>query len=272
MKAIIVGAEIIGPATAWALKRRGHAATVLDQGPRPNPLGSSFDQQRMTRLFYGDLPAYGPMVEAAFEAYELPRRAGHDFSILTPAQVRHRHPVLTGHELRFGIHTKRGGVLLAEPIVAGPARRLGDSLRPETKVAAIDPESARVILADGTALEADRLVVAAGPWIGELVPDHARRVTSYRQVAVYLAPPGRLRDAWQKMPAVVDLGGSDELYLVPPPAGTDLKVGFGRYKTSGPPDREREIAPKDMTGWAAGQAPQLGVPAPRWTDPGSRLC
>ena len=274
LKAIIVGAGIMGLATAWALKRRGHAVKVLDQGPVPNPLGSSFDQHRMTRTFYGDLPEYGPMVEAAFDAYELlqwdlgedlyhqtgvlglsasagdwtdlsriqMQRDGHDFTTLTPGEVRRRYPVLTGHEVSFGVHTKRGGVLLAERIVAGLARWLGDSLRPETKVAAIDPANASVTLADGTRLEADRLAVTAGPWIGELVPGMARRVTSYRQVAVYVAPPEPLRAAWQAMPAVVDLGGDDELYVFPPVAGTDLKVGFGRYKSPASPDSERQIA------------------------------
>ncbi len=44
----------MGLCAAWALERRGHEVTVFDQGPVPNPLGSSVDQHRMTRLFYGD--------------------------------------------------------------------------------------------------------------------------------------------------------------------------------------------------------------------------
>jgi glycine/D-amino acid oxidase-like deaminating enzyme len=40
----VVGAGVLGLTTAWALARRGHAVTVLDAGPIPNPEGSSFDE------------------------------------------------------------------------------------------------------------------------------------------------------------------------------------------------------------------------------------
>ena len=49
MKVTVVGAGIMGLSAAWALSRRGHDVTVLDQGPVPNPRGASVDQHRLIR-------------------------------------------------------------------------------------------------------------------------------------------------------------------------------------------------------------------------------
>lgn len=70
MHVLIVGAGIAGLATAWALGRAGHDPVVLEQGPVPNPLGSSVDEHRMTRFFYPEPSGYGAMVEEARAAYE----------------------------------------------------------------------------------------------------------------------------------------------------------------------------------------------------------
>ena len=43
LKIIIAGAGIAGLSLAWALSRRGHAVSVYEQGPIPNPVSSSFE-------------------------------------------------------------------------------------------------------------------------------------------------------------------------------------------------------------------------------------
>ena len=71
MRVLIVGAGIAGLATAWALSRAGHESQVLEQGPVPNPMGSSVDEHRMTRFFYPEPSGYAAMVESARAAYDL---------------------------------------------------------------------------------------------------------------------------------------------------------------------------------------------------------
>ena len=70
MKVVVVGGGIVGLSAAWALMRAGHQAVVLEQGTVPNPLGSSCDEHRMTRLFYPEPTGYGAMVPEAMAAYE----------------------------------------------------------------------------------------------------------------------------------------------------------------------------------------------------------
>jgi sarcosine oxidase len=69
MKVVVVGAGVMGLATAWAATRRGHAVVVLEQGPFPNPLGSSVDDHRVLRRAYGPERGYQAMAAEAYGAW-----------------------------------------------------------------------------------------------------------------------------------------------------------------------------------------------------------
>ena len=113
---------------------------------------------------------------------------------------------------------------------------------------------ATIRTADGAADRADALVVAAGPWVPDLLPALAGRVTPSRQLAVYLAPPAERQADWQRAPMLLDQieAAAGGFYAVPPLAGTDLKVGDHGFSLQGHPDRERAPA-------AAESAPILAM-------------
>src|SRR6056297_3268463 len=69
MRVTVVGAGIMGLCTAWALKRRGHAVTVVDRSAVPNPLGASVDDTRLLRQPYGAERGYSAMVPDALAAW-----------------------------------------------------------------------------------------------------------------------------------------------------------------------------------------------------------
>src|SRR3954469_5269092 len=54
MRVAIIGAGVMGLATAWALKRRGHEAVVYEQFHVGNPHGSSHGRSRIFRLAYAE--------------------------------------------------------------------------------------------------------------------------------------------------------------------------------------------------------------------------
>jgi glycine/D-amino acid oxidase-like deaminating enzyme len=70
-----------------------------------------------------------------------------------------------------------------------------------------------------------------------------------RILVAYLEPPAETRAAWARHPMLLDVGGSESdsgFYLVPPAAGTALKIGDHSFSLSGHPDRERTGQPADV--------------------------
>ncbi|MEX2200873.1 MAG: FAD-dependent oxidoreductase [Dongiaceae bacterium] len=277
MKVIVVGGGIVGLSSAWALMRAGHQPVVLEQGTVPNPLGSSFDEHRMTRLFYPEPSGYGAMVPEAMEAYEtlwadlgerhyretgilgmsrepgdwidaaMPQieRDGYRFERMTAMRLRRSWPFLDVAGVDYGVFMQQGGVLFAERIVRALAAKLGERVRPSTPVAEIDGSKAQVRLDDGSTIAGDALIVAAGPWIGRLVPGLASRTKSYRQVAVYLDAPEKFRMAWTDAPAIVDFGGAGDIYAFPSVDLTRIKIASGTYRRPGEPDSNRAVDPAE---------------------------
>jgi len=156
MKITVIGAGINGLSCAWALARDGHDITVFEQGPIPNPLGSSFDQNRLIRFPYGANVGYTRMVNGAFGAWEqlwsdlgetLYARTGTlaigrgtgswtedsaatlasvgvAFRRLSPSDVERTFPMLRAEGMRTALYLESGGVLFASRILAAVARYL----------------------------------------------------------------------------------------------------------------------------------------------------
>ncbi len=280
MRALIVGGGIMGLSAAWALAGAGWQVQLLDQNPLPNPRSSSHDHHRLIRHAYGAQTHYMAMVDAAFAAWEalwadlgaryyVPtgvlamangrggwlgqsrsalRGAGHAVEDLAPATLPERFPMLAATGLVDAFHTAPGGVLLADRILDALLRRCQERGVTIERAQALwlEPDQGRVRLAGGAVRSADVVVVAAGPWLGRLIPWFAELVKPSRQVVVLLAPPPALRLAWEGAPMLLDLAEDGGFYAVPPVAGTPLKIGDHRFSLRGDAEDSRAALPGEV--------------------------
>jgi len=279
VKIAIVGGGIMGLSAAWALRRDGHEVSLFEQGPLPNPLGSSVDEHRLIRHPYGAERGYTRMVNAAYAAWDLlwtdlgarhysqtgtlvldrgdrwtsataeALAAEHiPFHRLSVSEFVSAFPLLTAEDISGALLLKTGGTLFADDIVAALASHLrarGVSVTEHCAVSDVDPERGRLKLASGSTVDADRVIVAAGPWAPRLLSGLHTRVTPSRQVLVYLDPPAEHAASWQSHPMILDIDPNAGFYLVPPrprAAGplSGLKLGDHSFTLTGDPDRDRQ--------------------------------
>jgi len=281
VKIAIVGAGIMGLSTAWALHRDGHEVSVFEQGPIPNPRGSSVDEHRLIRHPYGAERGYTRMIGDAYRAWDLlwadlgarhyaatgtlvldrgDRWTAATAEVLEAERVPFGRldrrgfaaafPLLTSDGLAGALLLESGGTLFAGDIVTSLAAYLrgrGVSIAEQTPVREIDASRGHLVLANRATIDADMLIVAAGPWAPRLLPELSARVTPSRQVVVYLEPPAACAAHWQTHPMILDIDPGAGFYLVPPRprtsgAASGLKIGDHSFTLSGDPDRDREAS------------------------------
>jgi len=231
---VIVGAGVTGMVTAIECALAGHRVTLLDRGPIPNPASTSADQHRALRVQRpGDPVLTARMADARKRWLGLESLLGADFfrlvGIVTawPAEDATGEVVELPHVLlpsgTVGVLDPDAGVLLADKFLHAAARWLADhprvSVRSECPVRFVADRW--VSLSDGTALGADVVVVAAGPWSRDLVDIP---VALFRQTMVYLRPPADLSSWWENAPGVGGIGADGRAWLLPPGDGTLLKI------------------------------------------------
>src|SRR5258708_4204218 len=275
MKAIIVGGGIMGLSTAWALAREGHDVELVEQAELPNPLASSMDEHRLIRHPYGDHIGYARMIDDAYAAWDVMWRdlgqrlyaptgtlaltgngadwaersaatlaaIGRPMTEWPVAELPRRFPLLDARGVERVFWIDSGGVLFAQDIVTALVRYLTQHprvrLHARTPVRSVDLEQGRVTTAAGAAHDGDVVIVAAGAWVGRLLPSLGRSLVPSRQMVIYFQLPDDQLAAWAKGPMSIDKTGDVGLYLVPPMEGPGFKVGDHEFSRNGDPAAER---------------------------------
>ncbi|MER8845989.1 NAD(P)/FAD-dependent oxidoreductase [Mesorhizobium australicum] len=279
MNVIVVGAGIAGLSTAWSLVKAGHAVSVVEQGPIPNPLAASGDHHRIIRRAYRAGTGYGLLITEAYEAWDemwadlgenhldargfvcVSREPGDEaeeyregleegkfpYELLGPDAAVERWPFLETGSFRYAYFSPEGGALHCRKIAAGLAKWLrtnGANVYDHSKVTEIDAEAGHIVLESGETMQADRIVVAAGAWVLKLFPELGGELKTFRTALAYVDPPADLRAAWEAAPVILDVGGTTDGYMIPLTRGAGMKFGSGLHKVpTSDADWNREPVP-----------------------------
>jgi len=219
--AIVVGVGGFGSAAVCHLAGRGLRVLGLERFDVPNELGSSHGVTRIIRLAYYEHPSYVPLLRRSYElwrelevaageqllhvtgsldagppgsfVFEGSRRSceehGLEYEVLDAAEVRRRFPAYRLPAETLALLQPQGGFLLPERCIVAHvevAQSLGAVVQARERVSSWEPtEEGVIVTTDRGAYEAERLVLTAGAWLGEL---SGLSVVAERQVLAWLQP------------------------------------------------------------------------------------
>ncbi len=182
--------------------------------------------------------------------------AGIDFDILTPAELRVSHPmILVPDDVRVGFEPT-GGLVMAERAVAvqlQQARELGAALQMNREVSSIRPLGNGVeVVSQAGIHRASHVVLATGPWFGDLVaPELAALITVTRQVVYWFEVEDFDAFRTDRFPFLMWIDERDEDYVgvfpIPPGTTPALKVlGEQFLQTTDPASVDRVVSTEEI--------------------------
>lgn len=281
---IVVGLGVTGSAIVREAARRGMHVAGLDLYTPPHAFGSSHGESRIIREAYFEHPAYVPLVRRAYEGWRELEAAtgtrlllgtgglmigrpdsdlvagarssadqhGLHYEMLTAAEVEDRFPALRPERDMAAVWEPRAGILLPEACIAAmlaQARSHGADLRFEEPIEAWRPAGGGVRVQTGQAeYRARQLVIAAGAWVGSLLPDLQTRLRVERQVLYWFDCTGNAR-AFAPDHCPIHLWQYDgrRFFYGFPDLGHGVKVAFhhdGATTTAGAV--QRDVAPGEV--------------------------
>jgi sarcosine oxidase len=271
-KVAVVGAGVMGLATARVLARRGEDVTVYEQFALGHARGSSHGASRIFRLSYVE----DSWIELAQRSYELWReleretgaqllklnglldaeedaaariaafdRHGIAYEVLEPEQVAQRHNMAYDRPLVFSVDAGISLAAESQRALESSARAAGAELRERPRVESLD------------ALDADVGVVTAGGWAPKLLADAGIELPAKptRESTGYFA----LRHE-QVVPSVIDeidVREGRSFYALEAP-GVGLKAGLHQSGAETDPDEPAEPDPhllELVSDWVARRFP-----------------
>jgi sarcosine oxidase len=257
---IIIGGGTAGAAAFDALARRGQRVLCLERDTSPNTTSSHHGLTRIIRLAYFEHPSYVPLLRRAYALWaDLAAAAGaplfHRTGILEigrpdemlvagvrQAAAEHgiAHEVLSASATmrRFpvwhlpadfvAVHQADGGYLIPEAAIAAlvaRGRAHGGVLIEQARVTGLVPQAGHVtVRTDQARYEAGSVIVAAGAWLPQLVPDLAAHLTVERRVLGWFAPRDPAAFAPERFPVFILQDGGDFWYGFPTHGTPTVKV------------------------------------------------
>jgi sarcosine oxidase len=258
---LVIGLGAHGSSALYHLAGMGGKVCGIDRFVPPHVRGSSHGQSRIIREAYHENPVYVPFIREAYALWDqLQREAGRPLMVTTgglllggedsmvvrgaresaemygipfewleAGDIRRRFPAFRPADDTVGVLEKRAGILFPEECIrahlAGAAIR-GAEIRIEEIVLKIEAcgDGVEVKTSKGRYL-AGKVIVSAGAWVGELLPELGLPLTLERQVVCWFKGGGAdLRP--DRMPVYIWEYEAGRMFYGFPDMGQGIKIGF----------------------------------------------
>ncbi|NBC17205.1 MAG: N-methyl-L-tryptophan oxidase, partial [Bacteroidetes bacterium] len=229
---IVVGLGAVGSAAAYHAVRRRHRVLGLDRFHPPHTQGASHGGSRIIRKAYFEGEHYLPLLHRAYDLWRaLEAETGRDLlqitgglhigrpesDVVTGARrsaethglahevldadvIAQRFPAFQPPDEHVAVCEADAGILTPERCIQAhldAARHHGADLRSGETVTRWSPDGAGVqVVTDRATYRTGRLLLCAGGWINDLLPDHPLPLRIERQVQGWFAPGAPLA-RWQ---------------------------------------------------------------------------
>jgi sarcosine oxidase len=264
----VVGAGVMGCATAWALTARGADVTVVEQFDLDHERGSSHGRSRIFRLAYPD-PYWVRRAQEAHAGWRrLEAESGRPLLQLHGLVELASSPELTSahaldacgveYELLDAEGVRDFGATLPEGWAALHQAAGGIVLADEARHAFLEVASSRGArvetgrrVTSTEELEGDVVVLTAGPWIRQLVPDLPVRVTRETVAYFHVGRP-------QASVVELDVGTRGHVWFSLHDPVHGLKAGRDHAGVEADPDQDGEPdgeLVEQIAGWVAERFP-----------------
>lgn len=282
MRVAVVGCAAMGAAAGWRLATRGVQVVCFDRHSPPHSFGSSHGESRITRTAYFEGAWYVPLLQESFPLWrELENVTGAQLLTLTGAlmigspsaeavtgalgaaithgldvhllnadELRHRYP---GHVTRAGdvaVLDVQAGFIRPEAAVEAMIDRLmalGGEVRRGVVIKDVSGRAGGVDVTTAETRESfDAVVIAAGPWMSELV---ALPLTVERQVLAWLEiETGADWFTPDRFPVFIrQTNGLGDIYGVPTLDGVSIKIARHHDGDTTDPDHvRRDVTDADL--------------------------
>ena len=260
---VVVGAGVCGVMSALSLLERGHKVTLIDRWEPGHGRASSSDFNRVIRAIHGKDAFYtrwardarlrwlalqaelgctiyvecGALILAGKDnadwedaTAETFAEVGVPYQRFEASELPAHFPQFDCHDIAYGLYEPEAGLLMAHRIVVESVklfqRRGGVLVR-----GSVLTDERENLLLDGRPLLADGIVVATGPWLGDMYPRTVRPLSKVvRQNIIYTSTPEgeRAYDA-ANMPCWIDHQAA--AYGIPSVEGHGVKAAIAWSET-----------------------------------------
>jgi sarcosine oxidase len=285
----IIGLGAMGSATAWSLSTSGASVVGLDQFSLGHDKGSSHGETRIIRSVYFEGSVYTPLVRAAYAAWDrihqqhgrqfllitggldislrqdsvyeaaltAARSGGFPHDVLDQADLARRFPMLDLPSNARAVWSPDSGLLDSDDAtrwMRSEAIHNGADLRGETRVTGWSKTTAGYQIQTSTGpITARKLIIAAGAWAADLIPQLAPILTPERQVLCWYGQSDM--SAYNDMPIFqYETEDSERYYAFPPHKGAGLKFGLYHHRRQRGSQyiKSSGVEPADKTALAEG--------------------